>query len=299
VHLDLDCVESFLALADERHYGRAAAALHITSTALTKRIQRLERDLHVRLLERDQGGVLVLTQAGERFAAVAEPLLAQERAARAAVEGRPFTVTLGLAGSGDTQGITARALATVRRLFALEHPGVVLRCRATPLPAQITWLLEGRVDVQMTSAAVQDRAVHSTAVGGMMRAAVVPSRSELGDAPHVDVEDLLDLPLLYDPRLPEDFMRPFWWGDIRPAAQARLVSISVSGSESVLTHVRRGAGMAVVAGPALRADPPGVRFLPVEGASPLMVYAARRTADTRSFVHSLVDALHAVALTEP
>jgi DNA-binding transcriptional LysR family regulator len=299
MHLDLDCVESFLALADRRHYGRAAAALHITSSTLTKRIQRLERHLRVRLLERDQGGVLVLTQAGERLAAAAGPLLAQERAARAAVEAGTVTVTLGLAGAGDTQGITARALRTVRRLFGLEHPGVVLQCRATPLPAQITWLLEGRVDVQMTSAAVQHRAVHSTAVGSMPRTAVVPSRSELGDAAHVDVEDLLHLPMLYDPRLPEEFMRPFWWGDMRPAAHARLVSISVSGSETVLTHVRRGSGVAVIAGPASRDAPPGVHFLPVEGASPLMVYAARRAADNRSLVRSLVDALHAVALTEP
>jgi DNA-binding transcriptional LysR family regulator len=298
MHLDLECVESFLALAEQRHYGRAAAALHITSSTLTKRIQRLERHMHVRLLERDQGGVLVLTQAGERFATAARPLLAQERAARAAVEGRSVTVTLGLAGSGDTQGVTARALRTVRRLLSLEHPGVVLQCRATPLPAQITWLLEGRVDVQMTAAAVQHRAVHSTAVGSMPRTAIVPSRSELGDAPHVAVEDLLHLPMLYDPRLPEEFMRPFWWGDIRPAAHARLVSIAVSGSENVLTHVVRGSGMAVVAGPAPPGDPPGVHFLPVEGASPFTVYAARRTADNRSYVHSLVDGLHAVALNE-
>jgi DNA-binding transcriptional LysR family regulator len=299
MHLDLECVESFLVLAEHRHYGRASAALHITSSALTRRMQRLERQVHVRLLERDQGGVLVLTQAGERLAAAAGPLLAQERAARAAVEGRTVAVTLGLAGSADTQGITARALRTVRHVFGLEHPGVVLQCRATPLPAQITWLLEGRVDVQMTSAAVQHRAVHSTAVGSMPRTAVVASRSELGDAPHVDVEELLHLPMLYDPRLPEEFMRPFWWGDVRPAAHARLVSISVSGSENVLTHVRRGAGMAVVAGPASGDDPPGVHFLPVEGTPPVMVYAARRTADNRSLVRSLVDALHAVPLTEP
>lgn len=89
MRLDMECVESFLALAEARHYGRAAATLHITSPALTKRIQRLERQLKVRLLERDQGGVLALTWAGERLAADAPPLLRQERALRQACRAGP------------------------------------------------------------------------------------------------------------------------------------------------------------------------------------------------------------------
>jgi DNA-binding transcriptional LysR family regulator len=46
--LDLSCVASFLVLLDERHYGRAAAKLNLTSSALSKRIQRLERQVGVR-----------------------------------------------------------------------------------------------------------------------------------------------------------------------------------------------------------------------------------------------------------
>ena len=50
--MDLGLVASFMTLVDEEHFGRAAARLHLTSPALTKRIQRLERQLGVTLIER-------------------------------------------------------------------------------------------------------------------------------------------------------------------------------------------------------------------------------------------------------
>ena len=56
MELDLGLASSFLVLAEERHYGRAAARLHLTSPALTKRIQRLERQLGVVLLQRGPAG---------------------------------------------------------------------------------------------------------------------------------------------------------------------------------------------------------------------------------------------------
>jgi DNA-binding transcriptional LysR family regulator len=52
VDLELELVANFLVLMREMHYGRAAARLHLTQAALTKRIQRLERQLGVVLLER-------------------------------------------------------------------------------------------------------------------------------------------------------------------------------------------------------------------------------------------------------
>jgi DNA-binding transcriptional LysR family regulator len=56
MELDLGLASSFLVLAEEGHYGRAAARLHVTSPALTKRIQRLERQLGVVVLQRGSAG---------------------------------------------------------------------------------------------------------------------------------------------------------------------------------------------------------------------------------------------------
>ena len=57
MELDLDLTVSFLALMDAGNFGRAAKLLHIAPSTLTKRIQRLEQQLGVDLLERCPTGL--------------------------------------------------------------------------------------------------------------------------------------------------------------------------------------------------------------------------------------------------
>ncbi|RII93531.1 LysR family transcriptional regulator, partial [Clavibacter michiganensis] len=61
--LDLRLVRSFLAVADERHFGRAAEQLGIAQPVLSQQVQRLERRLGVALLVRTSRSVAV-TPAG-------------------------------------------------------------------------------------------------------------------------------------------------------------------------------------------------------------------------------------------
>ncbi|WP_257584860.1 MULTISPECIES: LysR family transcriptional regulator [unclassified Streptomyces] len=78
----------FLVVAQEKHFGRAAERLGMSQPPLSQSIQRLERTVGVRLLDRGPGGVR-LTAAGEAFATDAQRLLdlqdsAVERARRVA-----------------------------------------------------------------------------------------------------------------------------------------------------------------------------------------------------------------------
>jgi DNA-binding transcriptional LysR family regulator len=66
--LDLADARSFLVLSQEGSYARAASRLNLTSSALTKRIQRLERMVGEILVVRDHAGLHGLTPAGQRFA---------------------------------------------------------------------------------------------------------------------------------------------------------------------------------------------------------------------------------------
>ncbi|MFD4430497.1 LysR family transcriptional regulator [Nocardia sp. NPDC058497] len=91
--LDLATVRAFVFVAEERHFGHAAAALGLSQQVLSKRVARLESTLGVRLLDRDHRGVR-LTDDGARFLPGAqETLEANDRAVAALrAEQRPLRV---------------------------------------------------------------------------------------------------------------------------------------------------------------------------------------------------------------
>ena len=79
--MELRQLRYFVTLAEELHFGRAAAREHIVQSALSQQVQRLDRELGVRLLERSTHHVS-LTAAGAVFLAEARQILAHvERAA--------------------------------------------------------------------------------------------------------------------------------------------------------------------------------------------------------------------------
>src|SRR4051812_18886930 len=104
--VELRLWRQFITVAEELHFGRAAARLHMTQPPLTQAIAQLERVLGVRLFDRTKRSVR-LTAAGESMVPQAQELLARARAlpahARAAADGESgrlrlaFVSTVGFA----------------------------------------------------------------------------------------------------------------------------------------------------------------------------------------------------------
>lgn len=293
MHLDLALLESFVVLVQERHYGRAAALRHVAAPTLSKQIQRLERQVGAMLVRRDSSGVVDLTPAGARLAARAESLLAHELMARQVASGAVTEVVLGVPSDGEG-GRDLAGLAVVNRMLRRQLPDTVVRFRNTPLPLMTASLLAHEVDVQLAAGPVRDHAVASHPLGAVTRVAAVPAASELGSASEVRIEDFHDRPMLYEPSLPAEFMTPFWLGDVRPARDARLVSIVARDSRTVLEQVVRGAGVTVLLPWQQSTVPAGVRVLPLLGAPPTLLHAATRLGDHRTVIGMLVTVLRAV-----
>ncbi len=110
MELDLAQVRAFVEVAEQLHFGRAAARLFLTQQALSKRIQRLERTLGEPLLVRGTRGV-ELADAGQRFLPHARQLLAAADAAAQAA--RPASWPLRV----DVWGHVQAPLRMVRRLL--------------------------------------------------------------------------------------------------------------------------------------------------------------------------------------
>lgn len=96
--LSIDALRSFVVLAEELHFGRAAIRLRVSQPALTKQIKRLEAEIGGRLFERTTGRVL-LTPAGDALRDRARVLVrdasALESFARQAVHGNLDRLRIG------------------------------------------------------------------------------------------------------------------------------------------------------------------------------------------------------------
>jgi DNA-binding transcriptional LysR family regulator len=125
--MELRQLRSLVVLADERHFTRAAARLHIAQPALSQQLRRLEEELGLVLVDRTTRRV-ELTEAGQALVARARAALGELDAARAEMQERTGllagTVTIGTTQTPGPVDVP-RLLAGFHR----EHPGIGLQLR--------------------------------------------------------------------------------------------------------------------------------------------------------------------------
>ncbi|CDL19664.1 HTH-type transcriptional regulator IlvY [Klebsiella pneumoniae IS53] len=83
--VDLRDLKTFLHLAESRHFGRSARAMHVSPSTLSRQIQRLEEDLGQPLFVRDNRTV-TLTEAGEELRTFAQQTLLQYQQLRHVID---------------------------------------------------------------------------------------------------------------------------------------------------------------------------------------------------------------------
>jgi len=136
--VEIDQVEAFVAIERRGGFTRAAAALHLSQPAVSRRLELLEREMGQPLFDRTRGGAR-LTEAGRTFLPHAEALLASMRDGLEAVQALNRadrgTVTLAMVGTLASTTLTARL-----RTFRHAHPQVRLALR-TALSREVTALV--------------------------------------------------------------------------------------------------------------------------------------------------------------
>ncbi|WP_018653198.1 LysR family transcriptional regulator [Actinomadura flavalba] len=133
----------FVAVAEELHFGRAADRLGMAQPPLSQRIQRLERELGVKLFDRSSRHV-ALTAAGELLLGEARDLLARaDRITALAERVRDGEALRAGVPAGLGGGVVAALIAAYRE----RRPGVRLDLRELPTTTQVRALLDGSLDV--------------------------------------------------------------------------------------------------------------------------------------------------------
>lgn len=143
----LEQVRGFVAVAEELHFGRAAERLQITQPPLSRQIQKLERDIGVPLLDRNNRSV-TLTRAGEVFLVEARRLLSIADAAMHSTR----RVAQGFEGRLSL-GFTAMAAVSVLSKVLAEAdtylPGVDIVLNELVSNSQFDALLAGDIDLAL------------------------------------------------------------------------------------------------------------------------------------------------------
>ncbi|MEU3312758.1 LysR substrate-binding domain-containing protein [Streptomyces sp. NPDC006662] len=169
--MELRTLRYFVAVAEERHFGRAAARLHMSQPPLSRAVKQLEAEVGAPLFARSPAGI-TLTAVGSVLLDEARALLGhadrvRERVRAAAGSG---SLAIGILGDGTDPGV-ARVAAAFRR----SRPGVDIRVRDTDLADPTCGLRAGLVDVALTRApfdetALAVRTLRADPVGVVLRA---------------------------------------------------------------------------------------------------------------------------------
>ncbi|HET6858222.1 MAG TPA: LysR substrate-binding domain-containing protein [Streptomyces sp.] len=138
-------LECFVAVAEESHFGRAAERLGMAQPPLSQRIQRLERELGVRLFERTSRQVTI-TKAGTLLLDEARELLVRSEALMAAAR-RIRDGSAGLLRAALPPDIAGESVAAILADFGQRHGGVELELRELSTAQQLAQFASHDLDV--------------------------------------------------------------------------------------------------------------------------------------------------------
>lgn len=252
--MDIRHFRHFLAVAEELHFGRAAARLNMAQAPLSQSIRRLEAHLGTRLFDRSPHAGTRLTEAGRSFRPAAERAVQQFDAAvgqaRKAGGAASAPVRVGFV----TLGLLERL---PRALRALEnaHPDVSVRLEEGATSALLEGVARGRLDLALVHPAreVPD-GVQLSEIRRDRIVAALPRGHPLADRRRVALSELAGDPMIFFPRSASPDLHDSLHAVFRSAGLTPRVHQEARSTPTMLLLVAAGLGHALVAESA--------RFLP-------------------------------------
>jgi DNA-binding transcriptional LysR family regulator len=256
----------FVAVADARHFTRAAEEVHVSQPSLSQQIRALEKELGAPLFSRARGNI-ALTDAGEALLPLARRILADADTARHEVL-ELAQLRRGRVRLGATPSLCTGLLPDVLRVFHDRHPGVQLLIEEGGSHDLVRELARGTLDLALVVLPLPSPSPALTTVELFQEDLVVVSSAtaEPLRSP-VRIGDLEGRPMVmfrhgYD-------LRDLTLAACRSAGFEPYLTVEGGEMDAVLGFVRAGLGLGVVpsmvasrAGHDLRVTPlarPGLR----------------------------------------
>jgi len=292
--MDLRQLRYFVAVAEERHFGRAADRLHMAQPALSQAIRRLEADLGVELLHRTTRRV-ELTDAGRAYLTRARAILADvddaAHEARRVASGSVGHLSIGCVGSA-----TYSLLPPLSRHLAAELPGVDFAFRGEMLaPDQVEALRTGAIDVALLRPTVADSSLTVAPLRRDRLVVAVPADHRLAGRRQVRVADLRQADLIVHSADRRSVMYDIVLGLFRDAGIDVHVRHEVGETSTLITLVAGGLGVAIVPEPVTALSLDGVAYRPlVRPTATVDLAVAHRTDRTEPHLARTIEVIRRV-----
>ena len=256
--MELRQLRYFVAVAEERHFGRAAKRLRLSQPPLSTQIKGLEEELGVKLFQRSTRQV-ALTDAGRTFLERAEGILEAveeaKEAAKGADEGARGRLEIGFISSA-TLGLLPPAI----RLFRERFGGVEIELRELTSAQQIDALYAGEIRVGLVRLPLRAPGLRFEPLQEESFVVALPSGHPLEALESVPLEAMVDQPLIFFTR------------QLMPSLHAQIVELfqRVGAFPNVVQHavhlqtivglVASDVGLAILPEPAERFSREGVVY---------------------------------------
>jgi DNA-binding transcriptional LysR family regulator len=196
--VELRYLASFLAVAEELHFGRAAKRLQMAQPPLSQQIRQLEKELGVQLFERSTRSVR-LTSAGEAFLKPVRTVLADidiaTRVAKSAGRGEYGRVSVGFAGASSHE-----TLPRLARAVRAAHPGIELAMLGqTYANRALAHVADGTLDLGFVRLPVTQPGIETQMIAEEELVCALPSDHRLVRQSRIAVADLAGEPFVSFP----------------------------------------------------------------------------------------------------
>ncbi|MGH2890531.1 MAG: LysR substrate-binding domain-containing protein [Solirubrobacteraceae bacterium] len=285
--MELRQLRYFVAVAEELHFRRAAARLHMSQPPLSQQIAALESELGCRLLERTRRRV-ELTAAGDAFLRDARTMLAElDRAvatARAIDSGQAGVLRIGFVGSA-LHSILPAAVQRFRR----ARPQVEVDLRERSTVEGLRALATGAVDIALVRPPIEpDPALRVEVVLRERTIAVLPADHALAALRRVPLRRLAAEPLVLFPRAQAPGFHDLLIGRLAATGVSPRVVQYAPEMITIVGLVAAGIGVSPVPASVEHLGLDGVTYRPLTGAPDTELVAVTRAGEDTPLARAFV-----------
>lgn len=256
-----------LVIAEELHFGRAAARLFMSQPALSRQVKALEERIGFEVFERDSRKVEI-TESGLALLPRAQTVVeAMDRLLHTANKhGREVSGRL-VVGAIGAEVSMPHARAVLDELHR-QQPGITVEVRNLNFVDHTTRLLDGEVDVVFLRPPVPP-GIQSLHLASEKRVACLAATDPLAAHDALTLSDLADRPVVdVPPEVPRQWW-DFWATDPRPDGSPVRYGPIATDLESLLHTVATGTAVAFLPAAARTFFPrPGVAYVDIVDAAP-------------------------------